>query len=184
MTSFVTEYRRRTPLHTAPFTIEVEYASQADIDEQLRELLFAYQELWAPGVDRLAESENNSETEEYKAIEDRSNAALNTLQSIFPDAEDINSEYLKDRSDGAFDRILQVLWRYARKLRWPAGAQDGKWSTTAQDAEGCQKQVDIFMENGLWPLTNVVRSVFVAPIFLSASLRNRGPAFIQMYELH
>lgn len=161
VTSFVTEYRRRTPSHEAPFTIEVEYANEKEINKQLRELLFSYQELWLPDVESLASSQKKEENSEYEGIEIRSEAALATLQSIFPDAEDINPKYLRDRSDGAFDRILERLEALAKGLKWPDDARDGRWTATAADAEGCQEQVGIFMENGLWPLTNVVRLVFM-----------------------
>lgn len=157
----MTEYRRRTPSHTAPFTIEVEYSNETDTQELLHELLYSYQEFWSPDVERLAQSEKTEETKEYNTIENRSGAALATLRSIFPEADEINTEYLKDRSDGAFDKILQRLKHLAQELQWPEGAQDGTWIATATDAGACREQVDLFMKNGLWPLTNVVRSVYM-----------------------
>ena len=45
VTSFVTEYRYRQPRHnTTPFTIEVEYCTKEEIDEQLQELLISYRD--------------------------------------------------------------------------------------------------------------------------------------------
>ncbi|KAL8662726.1 MAG: hypothetical protein Q9168_008214, partial [Polycauliona sp. 1 TL-2023] len=43
VTSFVTEYHRRSSQHAAPFTIEVEYCNETEIDEQLYEILLREQ---------------------------------------------------------------------------------------------------------------------------------------------
>lgn len=98
---------------------------------------------------------------EYQRLESQSEVALATLQSIFPDRKETSPIYLQDTLDGAFRRILDTLKQLASELRWPPGAVDGKWVSTAKTAIECNKKVDLFKQEGLWPLTEVVRLVFV-----------------------
>ncbi|KAL8647071.1 MAG: hypothetical protein Q9210_005769 [Variospora velana] len=153
VTSFVTEYRRRSAQHTTPFTIEAEYCNEDEIDDQLQELLFSYRELYQPGLGK--ELEDNEQ--QYREIERKSEIAFSTLQSIFPDCPEVTSEELQDNGDGAFKRILDRLRRLAKKIEWPSGAADGKWTATAASSAECHEKVTYFMQNGLWPLTNIVR---------------------------
>ncbi len=159
VTSFVTEYRKRTPEHLEPFTIEVEYANPEEIKEQLHELLFSYRHIYTPGLqEELSESDD-----EYRNIERKSEVALSTLQSIFPDCPETGENHLRGTwggtSDKTFEETESRLQSLAQDLRWPAGAENGRWLSTANDAAECHEQVAQFMENGLWPLTNIVRYV-------------------------
>ena len=157
MTSFVTEYHRRSYRHEAPFTIEVEYCNEAEINEQLHELLVSYRELYQPGIEN--ELENNEQL--YQEIEKKSTVAASTLQSIFPDHPEVTPNQMKDQSEGAFERILQDLRRLASLIEWPKDAVNGRWTATAANASECHDKVAYFMRKGLWPLTNVVRYVSV-----------------------
>ncbi|KAL8773729.1 MAG: hypothetical protein Q9209_001497 [Squamulea sp. 1 TL-2023] len=164
VTSFVTEYHRRSSQHAAPFTIEVEYCNQAEIDDQLHELLVSYRELYQPGLG--SELENNEHL--YREIEKKSGVAASTLQSIFPDQPEVAPAHLKDEGEGAFDRILNDLKRLASRIKWPSDAANGRWTATASSATECHDKVAFFMQQGLWPLTNVVR------IYLSAQVLKTG----------
>ncbi|KAL8864708.1 MAG: hypothetical protein Q9198_009693, partial [Flavoplaca austrocitrina] len=155
VTSFVTEYHRRSLRHEAPFTIEVEYCNEAEINEQLHELLVSYRELYQPGIEK--ELENNEQL--YQEIEKKSTVAASTLQSIFPDHPEVTPNQMKDQSERAFERILQNLKRLASLIEWPADAKNGRWTATAASAAECHDKVAYFMKKGLWPLTNVVRYV-------------------------
>ena len=155
VTSFVTEYHRRSLRHEAPFTIEVEYCNEAEIDEQLHELLVSYRELYQPGIEK--ELENNEQL--YQEIGKKSTVAASTLQSIFPDHPEATPNRMKDQSDGAFEQILENLKRLASLIEWPADAKNGRWTATAASAAECHDKVAYFMKKGLWPLTNVVRYV-------------------------
>ena len=155
MTSFVTEYRCRSPHHAAPFTIEAEYSTKEEIDEQLHELLYSYRSLFQEGLEKDLEGENGAD--EYRAIERRSVVALSTLQSIFPHRDEVTLENLQDNSQGAFDRIYKQLQELAEQLVWPPGAENGRWVRTATSADDCHDQVSLFTAGGLWPLTNIVR---------------------------
>lgn len=114
------------------------------------------------------EQELAESPEEFQTIETRSEVALTTLKSIFGLVPEVEPRYLQDFADGAFERIYDDMKYLSSSLRWPTGAEDGKWVSTAQDAEACQESVTIFMENGLWPLTNIVR------IFLDAQVLSSG----------
>ena len=110
-----------------------------------------------PGLkDELAESDDS-----FRAIERESEIAMSTLQSIFPGRPEANSDYLRGtwggKSNLTCDKIEAKLQSLAEGLSWPEGAADGKWLSTAADAIECHKKVAKFREDGLWPLTNVVR---------------------------
>ena len=153
MTSFVTEYRKRTPNHPDNFTIEVEFANPEEINEQIHELLFSFRELYR---ERL---EEETADDVYQGIEKRSEIALNTLQSIFPNRPETDAEYLKGTDGHTFEQIESGLRILAGDLGWPEGSINGKWTSTAVTAKECHEKVARFMENGLWPLTNIVRCV-------------------------
>ncbi|KAI4126304.1 MAG: hypothetical protein LQ338_003813 [Usnochroma carphineum] len=112
VTSFVTEYHRRSPWHTAPFTIEAEYCDQEEINNQLHELLTSYRELYQPGLDK--ELEDNEQL--YREIRRKSEVAFVTLQSNFPDHPELTHSYLRDEAAGAFERILENLKRFAKNV--------------------------------------------------------------------
>ncbi|KAL9621176.1 MAG: hypothetical protein Q9204_008138, partial [Flavoplaca sp. TL-2023a] len=147
-----------------PFTIEVEYCNEEEINEQLHELLFSYRELYQPGIEK--ELENNQQL--YQEIERKSTVAASTLQSIFPDRPEVTPSQMKDQSEGAFERVLQNLKRLASLIEWPADAKNGRWTATAASAAECHDKVAYFMKKGLWPLTNVVR------IYLNAQVLKTG----------
>ena len=110
-----------------------------------------------PGLqDELTESDDN-----FRAIERESEVALLTLQSIFPGRREAEPNYLRGKWGGksnlTCEEIEAKLQSLAEGLSWPEGAAEGKWVSTAADATECHEKVAKFMEDGLWPLTNVVR---------------------------
>lgn len=161
-TSVITEYRLKAPHHTAPFTIEVEYLSEAEIEEIVKELLWDYGQLYLPGV----EQELNAD--EYKKCCEQSELAWSTLRAAFGDRREFRKELLRDSSDEAKERALALLLQWTQELDWPEGGSDGMWRSTAQDAEECCEKTGQFMENRLWPFTRVVR------IYLSAQVLKTG----------
>ncbi len=105
--------------------------------------------------------ELNESDDDFRAIERESEIAMSTLQSIFPDRLEAEPKYLRGKWGGTSnltcEEIEAELQSLAEGLRWPEGAADGKWLSTAADAMECHEKVAKFMEDGLWPLTNVVR---------------------------
>lgn len=135
----------------------MEYANPEEIQEQLHELLFSYRHIYRPGLqEELSESDD-----EYRSIEKKSEVALSTLQSIFPDCPETEEGHLRGSwggtSESTFEEIETDLQALAQGLQWPIGAVNGFWLSTAKDAEQCHEKVAQFMANGLWPLTNIVR---------------------------
>lgn len=139
VTSVVTEYRRRTPQHIAPFTIEADFSNEEEIQNQLYELLLSYRAVFS--------LDQNEDVLEYQHLEKESEVALSTLQSIFPGKPETSPENL--RVD--FEVAYTGLKRLASGLRWPAGA------STAANAKECSDKVAEFMKDGLWPFTDVIR---------------------------
>ncbi|KAL8950134.1 MAG: hypothetical protein Q9222_003811 [Ikaeria aurantiellina] len=173
VTTFVTEYHRRMPQHTAPYTVEVEYCSQEETEDQLHELLYSYRELYQPGL----QNDLKQHPELYDEIEKKSEVALSTLQSIFPESPEVTPAHLQSEEEDAFRRILDELKGLAKSISWPAGAVDGKWHATASNTAACHDQVALFMRQGLWPLTNVVR------IYLSAQVLKTGVVLVDLPDL-
>lgn len=161
-TSVITEYRLKAPHHTAPFTIEVEYLSEAEIEEIVKELLWDYRQLYLPGV------EQELSVDEYKKCCEQSELAWSTLGAAFGDRREFRKELLRDNSDEAKEKALALLLQWTQELDWPEGGSDGMWRSTAQDAEECCEKTGRFMENRLWPFTKVVR------IYLSAQVLKTG----------
>ena len=135
------------------FTIEVEFASPEEINEQIHELLFNFRELYREGV------KGESADDIYQEIEKHSEIAFNTLQSIFPNKPETEIGHLKGIEGATLEEIEDGLRRLAQGLQWPEGSVNGKWTSTAANAKECHDKVALFMENGLWPLTNIVRCV-------------------------
>lgn len=135
------------------FTIEVEFANPEEINEQIHGLLFSFRELYREGV------KEESADDVYQEIEKHSEVAFNTLQSIFPNRPETETGHLKGIEGHTLEEIEDDLRRLAQDLQWPEGSVNGKWTSTAANAKECHEKVALFMENGLWPLTNIVRCV-------------------------
>ena len=141
------------------------YSKDGEINEQIRELLITYRELFRPGLQNELSNTHEeyvhelSNANEYVHIQRRSRIAYETLQSIFPNEPDINAEVLGDWSEGALNRICNRLQVLAAGLDWPEGGLNGKWTSTAKTVKECHKKLAVFMNRGLWPLTDVVRYV-------------------------
>ena len=152
MTSFVTEYRRRESRHTAAYTVEAEFCNQLEVEEQLRALLIDYRALFH---EDLVDDRYKGEDSEYYKVLRRSESALAVLQAIFPGKEQVEPVNLKHTGDEAYHDLIGL----AQQLQWPEGAVDGKWHTSAHTSEECHDKVALFLERGLWPLTNIIRQV-------------------------
>ena len=150
MTSFVTEYRRRESRHPAAYTIEAEFCNDAEIREQLRVLLIDYRALFHEDLD---DDRHKGENSEYNRVQRKSESALAVLQAIFPGKEQVEPVNLKYSRDEAYHDLV----RLAQQLQWPEGAADGKWHASAHTADDCHDQVALFLDRGLWPLTNIIR---------------------------
>ncbi|KAH0556617.1 hypothetical protein GP486_005549 [Trichoglossum hirsutum] len=144
------EFRHRANQFTEPYTIEVEYMNNAEICEQLKELLWSYRQLYIEGTESAASDA------EYKTYQSQSELAWHTLEAAFGHREELIPEYLQDGSEGAVNRIYEQLRTWACEIDWPGDGQ-GKWSSTARTAKECNQKMSVFAGNSLWPFTKVIR---------------------------
>jgi len=149
VTPFVTEYRHRSKQQKDPFTIEVEYLSDDEIRKELSELVLSYRQPFVPAMQDMS-------SKEFLKIEEESNVASYTLKRMFGERVETTEEFLKG---GTTDSIINSLKNLARSFARPEGGVNGKWKSTAQTAQDCHQQIDIFMEEKFWPLMKIVRSV-------------------------
>lgn len=84
MTKVVTEYRSRTPEQTDPFTIEVDYSNEKEIEDQLYELLHSYRAA-CDAEPKENDPEHEERVSDYQAVVNKSKVALSALKSMFPD---------------------------------------------------------------------------------------------------
>ena len=105
--------------------------------------------------------EDDLDENKLQAIKRESENAMLTLRSIFPGRCEVKPEYLRGEWGGTSnltcEKIEAELQSLAEGLSWPEGAANGKWVSTAANAKECHDKVEKFIEDGLWPLTNVVR---------------------------
>ncbi|KAI9807921.1 MAG: hypothetical protein M1825_005227 [Sarcosagium campestre] len=174
-TSLVTEYRPRTQAQKENFTIEVDFMTQAEIDEQLEDLLSSHRYPY------FCEHDRNSAEQKAK-IEEKSKLAWSSLDAAFGDRADLTESFLQDDADGAFDRILERLKDWSDDIEWPGqgeeGSSEGTWLSTANTAEECQQKTSAFMKDRLWPFTKVVR------VFLSAQILKSGVILADLPGFH
>ena len=152
VTSFVTEYRARKESHASPFTIRVKCSGIEHIKEQLDDLLYDIRAFDDPGIlDSVSEG-----SDEFRALQRKSEVALSTIESIFPQSEESSLDYLLEREARTVDDIKAALHALADRISWPTGAETGQCEFTAETAYDCRNIVSQFMENGLWPLIDKV----------------------------
>ncbi|KAF2104448.1 hypothetical protein NA57DRAFT_70653 [Rhizodiscina lignyota] len=161
-TSVITEFRQRRPHQTTPFTIEVEYLSESNIEETVKELLWSYSQLYLPEV------EQDLNGEDYKRCQEESAVAWSTLQAAFDNRTEFREDLFRDTSDEGQRKALGLLLQWTRELDWPRGGRDGSWTSTARNADKCREITRELMQNRIWPFTKVIR------VFLSAQVLKTG----------
>lgn len=148
----VTEYRHKTKDHTAPITIEVEYLSNTEIEDLIKELLWKYRQLFLPEIES-----DEVDAKDYARYVRESEQAWSALEAAFQHQSSFSSNYIQDMSAGAFDRIAEQLIMWSRELEWPEGGNNGKWSSTASTAEECYEKTNVFTQDQFWPFTKIIR---------------------------
>ena len=109
-TSVVTEYRQKQPCHTEPFSIEVDYHSNEDIQESVRELVWSYQKFHMidNSMDQVTE-------EELRRCQNESKIAWWSLQAAFGHHKEL--EQVLDVSSGcAYDTIVSQIFDWVEEL--------------------------------------------------------------------
>jgi hypothetical protein len=149
----VTEYRPKTAKHEAIITMEVEYLSTSERDELIRELAWSFRRK------SLLNAEDDSIPEsEYAKIEQQSAEAWSSLEAAFSHHEDFNEDLLiYDMSEAGLAVATTQLIQWAHEIVWPASADSGKWTSTADTADECYEKTSVFMQDQFWPFTKIIR---------------------------
>ncbi|KAJ6015265.1 hypothetical protein N7540_009856 [Penicillium herquei] len=160
-TSVVTEFRNIDSAHPNPYTIEIEFMESKEIKELLEELLRNFRTYHCPSLYAQITSDEECEKAEMASIR-----AMQTLQSIFHEKEDLNAKFLGDESENSWERIIKMLETWVRDVlvRRPDQIQDRVAVVTTDDLQSCKDYLDYLMasshKNGdlvLWPFINLIR---------------------------
>ncbi|OBT59443.1 hypothetical protein VE04_00611 [Pseudogymnoascus sp. 24MN13] len=173
-TSIVTEYRLKTANHKAPITIDVEYLSVTEIEELLKELLWSFRRMYLPN----AEDENIIQSE-YDQMERESAEAWSSLEAAFSHHEEFSKDWLtKDMTEEGLAMVTDQVIQWSHELDWPAGADSGKWTSTADTADECYEKTGVFMEDRFWPFTKIIR------VYIEAQILKSGIILADLPGLH
>ncbi|KAJ6002789.1 hypothetical protein N7451_005336 [Penicillium sp. IBT 35674x] len=153
VTSIVTEYRQMKPAQTERIKVEVEFLCGAALEDHINELLWSFRRQFLDAKDSLS-------TDDMKECREAGSA----LQSAFGGERGYNRQFMTDKSEGAFERILDQLIKWTKNIPWPTGASDGKWVTNAETVEEFHKKTSLFMQDRIWPFTRIMRVYIDAPI--------------------
>ncbi|KIX92369.1 uncharacterized protein Z520_11977 [Fonsecaea multimorphosa CBS 102226] len=166
-TSVVTEFRQKDGRHASQITLEVEYYTEAEIEELLADLVGNFRK-----VELLPKAPS---TEDEEALprnrqhsENQSKEAWSALQAAFGHHELFGRSFLLDQTEGAFDRIVSQLNQWTQLLQWPEEAKDGRYSISVDDEDECAENISLFMQDKFWPFTKIMR------IFIDSDILRSG----------
>ncbi|OQD86148.1 hypothetical protein PENANT_c008G00195 [Penicillium antarcticum] len=143
-TSIVTEYRQRRLGQTERFMIEVEYLSDASIRDHIQELVWSFRRMILPDV--------------------AANLAWASLNTAFGHKKKFDREFLLNQSEGAFERITNLLYQWTASIPWPEGGKNGKWTAFAKTTDECYEMTRLFTHQMMWSFTKIIRVYTDAPI--------------------
>ena len=122
--------------------------------EYIAELLRTFRLCYEPNI---VSKKDDAETKDaYAQFVMESRHAWDTLNMAFKD-QGLTEDTLKDMSDGAYDNLRKQLMGWASDLVWPSGASDGKWRSSALDAEDCRRQTEAFKLARFLPFIKIMR---------------------------
>jgi hypothetical protein len=139
--------------HTAPITIEVEYFSNSEIEDHIKELVWNYRQMFLPSLGD-ADMGNN----EHVRIQRESEQAWSALEAAFRHQKSFTKELLiSNMSEEGLANATNQLIQWAHDLQWPDGGSSGVFKKTANTAEECCNETGKFMEDRYWPFTKIIR---------------------------
>ncbi|KAH7032663.1 uncharacterized protein B0I36DRAFT_361443 [Microdochium trichocladiopsis] len=170
----ITEYHYRRPEQRSPITIEVEYLSRASRAELINDLVWNYRQFYLPVVES-----GETSPEEHRRFSRESDHAWSALETAFKHCDGFDESFLQGSLADSMSadeeavqeetkRIAARLIEWADEIEWPAGAEGGLWSTTAQDAAECWTKTRLFTSNSVWPFTQRIR------IYIDAQILKAG----------
>ncbi len=136
----------------------MEYLSSLQIEELVKELIWSYRQLFLPGVESA-----ETTPADYNRYSRESEQAWSALKAAFGHREEFKKEMLQDMSEGAIERLQNLLVGWTHDMEWPNGGTAGSWVSTASDAEECGEKTRIFMEDRYWPFTKIIRCGLLSP---------------------
>lgn len=152
-TSVVTEFLPKTAKHEAVITMEVEYLSIGEIEELLEELIWSFRRKYLPNAEDDAVLES-----EYAKMERESAEAWSSLEAAFGHHEGFSKDWLtKDMTEEGLAIVTTQIIEWSHELDWPASADSGKWTSTADTADECYEKTSVFTQDRFWPFTKIIR---------------------------
>ncbi|OBT66157.1 hypothetical protein VE03_05075 [Pseudogymnoascus sp. 23342-1-I1] len=173
-TSVVTEYRPKTTNHEAPATMEVEYLSITEAEELLKELLWNFRQMYLPNAD-----DDDVIESEYKKMLRESAEAWSSLEAEFSHQRDFSKDLLiRDMSEEGLAIATGQIIQWLHELDWPADADSGKWTSTADTPDECYEKTSVFMKDQFWPFTKIIR------VYIEAQVLKVGIILADLPGLH
>lgn len=101
----------------------------------------------------------SSETpaDDYARYARESAQAWSALEAAFRHKRELKEDLLRDQSEGALEKITELLVGWSKEIDWPEGSVNGTWVTTANTPEECCSKTDRFMQDRYWPFTKIIR---------------------------
>ncbi|KAL2430402.1 hypothetical protein ABEF95_006730 [Exophiala dermatitidis] len=171
-TTVITEYRQKTEDQHGPITIEVEYLSKEAVKHHIEELLWSYRNQHyldkadEKGSLRDAKGQSRLSNRDHEYIELEAERAWSALKAAFGHHSGFGREMLASQTRKTSSIVAQLV-QWSQELQWPKGIMNGKWQTTANDADGCCEKVSTFMRDKFWPFTKIIRIFIDAPVLRS-----------------
>ena len=134
----------------------MEYLSQPEIEDQVKELLWSYRQFYLPQVET-----DETSAADYNQYMRKSEQAWWALEAAFKHHAQWRKELLQDMSDGADIKLQTQLIAWSREINWPESEEPGFWRSTAQDAAESRQKTNLFLQDRYWPFTKVIRCAAV-----------------------
>ncbi|KAL2399997.1 hypothetical protein ABEF93_004121 [Exophiala dermatitidis] len=171
-TTVITEYRQKTEDQHGAITIEVEYLSKEAVKHHIEELLWSYRNQHyldtadEKGSLRDAKGQSRLSNRDHEYIELEAERAWSALKAAFGHHSGFGREMLTSQTRKTSSIVAQLV-QWSQELEWAKGIVNGKWQTTANDADECCEKVSTFMHDKFWPFTNIIRIFIDAPVLRS-----------------
>jgi hypothetical protein len=125
----------------------------SEIEDLIREVLRSHRRMHL-----LDAQDDDIDGDERAKLKRESDEALSSLEAAFGRRKGFSKDWLtKDLSEDGLATITGQIFEWAQEIDWPAGADSGKWSSTADTADECCEKTSAFMQNQLWPFTKIIR---------------------------
>lgn len=142
----------------------MEYLSKEAVKHHIEELLWSYRNQHyldtadEKGSLRDAKGQSRLSNRDHEYIELEAERAWSALKAAFGHHSGFGREMLTSQTRKTSSIVAQLV-QWSQELEWAKGIVNGKWQTTANDADECCEKVSTFMHDKFWPFTNIIRWV-------------------------